>query len=188
MRYKFVPTSAITAESVVIDGFVHNSRSELTSATVNGTTHGYDYDNIGNRNTATEGEEVTAYAANELNQYTAVGDFAPTFDAAGNQTLVKTATGIWSVEYNAENRPVRFTSADGSTLIECSYVTHGRRATKKVTTNGSITLHQRYIYRGYLQIACCDLSRSGHPCLWLLTWDPTQPSATRPLAIRKDGT
>ncbi|MBR1979387.1 MAG: RHS repeat-associated core domain-containing protein, partial [Akkermansia sp.] len=63
-----------------------------------------------------------------------------------------------------------------------------RRATKKVTTNGSITLHQRYIYRGYLQLACCDLTRTGHPCLWLLTWDPTQPIATRPLAIRKDGT
>ena len=72
--------------------------------------------------------------------------------------------------------------------VTTSYDTHGRRATKKVTTNGSITLHQHYIYRGYLQLACCDLTRSGHPCLWLLTWDPTQPIATRPLAIRKDGT
>ncbi len=49
-------------------------------------------------------------------------------------------------------------------------------------------LHQRYLYRGYLQIACCDLTRSNHPCLWLLTWDPSQPVATRPLAIQKDGT
>ena len=64
----------------------------------------------------------------------------------------------------------------------------GRRATKKVTEKGSITLHHRYLYRGYLQIACCDLTRSAQPCLWLLTWDPTQPAATRPLAIRKDGT
>ena len=52
----------------------------------------------------------------------------------------------------------------------------------------SITLHQRFLYRGYLQIACCDLSRSNNPCLWLLTWDPSQPVATRPLAVRKDGT
>ncbi len=52
----------------------------------------------------------------------------------------------------------------------------------------SITLHQRFLYRGYLQIACCDLSRSNNPCLWLLTWDPSQPIVTRPLAIRKDGT
>lgn len=27
-----------------------------------------------------------------------------------------------------------------------------------------------------------------HPYLWLITWDPSQPIATRPLAIRKDGT
>ena len=52
----------------------------------------------------------------------------------------------------------------------------------------TVTLHRRYIYRGYLQVAACDLTRGGHPCLWLITWDPTQPMATRPLAIQKDGT
>lgn len=52
----------------------------------------------------------------------------------------------------------------------------------------SITLLQRFLYRGYLQIACCDLIRSSHPCLWLITWDPTQRRASRPLAIQKDGT
>ena len=36
--------------------------------------------------------------------------------------------------------------------------------------------------------AGCDLTRTHHPCLWLITWDPTQPVATRPLAIQKDGT
>ena len=184
------PVTRSTARNgqTVNDIFVHNSRSEMSSATVNGITYGYAYDNIGNRNSATEGEEITAYETNNLNQYTTAGDFTPTFDADGNQTLVKTATGIWSVQYNAENRPVSFTSADGSTIIECNYDTHGRRATKKVTINGAVTLHQRYIYRGYLQIACCDLTRSSHPCLWLLTWDPSQSKATRPLAIRKDGT
>ena len=38
------------------------------------------------------------------------------------------------------------------------------------------------------QFTCCDLTRGSHPCLWLITWDPTQPTATRPLAIQKDGT
>ena len=57
-----------------------------------------------------------------------------------------------------------------------------------MTTNGIVTLHQRYIYRGYLQIACCDLSRNNHPCIWHIIWDPNQPIAARPLAIRKDGT
>ena len=64
----------------------------------------------------------------------------------------------------------------------------GRRAYKKVSVNGSVTLHQRYIYRGYLQIACIDLTRSHHPALWYITWDPSQPVATRPLAIRINGT
>ena len=31
------------------------------------------------------------------------------YDADGNQTLVTTSTGAWQVEYNGENRPVRWT-------------------------------------------------------------------------------
>ena len=150
--------------------------------------------NIGNRKTAQEAaEEATAYDANNLNQYTSIqtgeeAAFVPTFDADGNQTKVKTSTGIWSVVYNAENRPTSFTNADSGTVVECTYDYMGRRATKKVTVNGSVSLHQRFLYRGYLQIACCDMTRSNHPCLWLITWDPSQPVATRPLAIQKDGT
>ena len=64
----------------------------------------------------------------------------------------------------------------------------GRRCFKKVTVAGTVTLHHRYIYRGYLQIACVDLTRSGHPALWFVLWDPSQETATRPLAIQKDGT
>ncbi len=175
--------------ATVNDSFGYNNRSELTAATVNNGAYSYNYDNIGNRNTAQEAaEEVTNYSANNLNQYTAIGDFTPTYDAAGNQTLVKTSTGIWTVAYDAENRPVSFTNAENNTVIECSYDYMGRRATKKVTVNGAVTLHHRYLYRGFLQIACCDLTRSNHPALWLITWDPSQPIATRPLAIQKDGT
>lgn len=175
--------------STVNDSFGYNSRSELNTAMVNNEAYAYDYDNIGNRETAQEAaESATTYESNNLNQYTAIGDFEPTYDDAGNQTTVKTTTGIWSVIYNAENRPTSFTNADNGTIVECSYDYMGRRATKKVTVNGTVTLHQRFLYRGYLQIACCDLTRSNHPCLWLLTWDPSQPVATRPLAIQKDGT
>ena len=175
--------------STVNDTFGYNSRSELYTATVNNETYTYDYDNIGNRETAQEAvESATTYESNQLNQYTAIGDFEPTYDDAGNQTKVKTNTGIWLVTYNAENRPTSFTNTDSGTIVECSYDYMGRRATKKVTVNGNVTLHQRFLYRGYLQIACCDLTRSNHPCLWLITWDPSQPVATRPLAIQKDGT
>ena len=185
------PVTCSTAKNgaTVNDSFGYNSRSELNAATVNNESYAYDYDNIGNRETAQEVvESATTYESNQLNQYTAIGDFEPTYDDAGNQTKVKTNTGIWLVTYNAENRPTSFTNTDSGTIVECSYDYMGRRATKKVTVNGNVTLHQRFLYRGYLQIACCDLTRSNHPCLWLITWDPSQPVATRPLAIQKDGT
>ncbi|MBQ9729123.1 MAG: RHS repeat-associated core domain-containing protein [Clostridia bacterium] len=73
-------------------------------------------------------------------------------------------------------------------VIRLFHLRQGRRYFKKVTVAGTTTLHHRYIYRGYLQIACVDCTRSGHPALWLVTWAPSQPTATRPLAIQKDGT
>jgi hypothetical protein len=37
----------------------------------------------------------------------------------------------------------------------------------------TVVSNHRFLYRGYLQIDTLDL--------WLMTWDPTQPVATRPL-------
>ena len=90
----------------------YNEKSELTNAVaaVDSDYHYiYDFDDIGNRESAAERGVNVAYSANNLNQYTAVDDFVPQFDEDGNQTLVKTATGIWSVVYNGENRPVLWT-------------------------------------------------------------------------------
>ena len=188
------PTNRSTARqgSVKNDSFTHNDRSELTAATLGTDAYSYSYDNIGNRKTAQEAaEEATAYDANNLNQYTAIqtgeeAAFVPTFDADGNQTKVKTSTGIWNVVYNAENRPVTFTSEDGATVVECTYDYMGRRHTRKITVNGSVTNYLRYIYRGYLQIAAINAVSGVFQ--WFILWDPTQPDATRPLGIRKDGT
>ena len=178
---------------VVNDTFTHNTRSELVDATVSGKDYEYVYDNIGNRQSSMEGNIAVLYDTNELNQYASVSEngaaaFQAQFDVDGNQTLIKTSTGIWRTVYNAENRPVSFTNADTSTVVECAYDSMGRRAYKKVTVNGEVTLHQRYIYRDYLQIACLDLTRNTHPVLWFITWDPTQTIATRPLAIQINGT
>ena len=189
------PTARNTARkgTIVNDTFAHNTRSELVEAQLNGSDYEYAYDNIGNRQFALEDNTATMYDTNALNQYTAIAEngataFVPQFDADGNQTLIKTSTGIWSAVYNAANRPVSFTNTESNTVVECAYDSQGRRAYKKVTVDGNVTLHQRYIYRGYLQIACCDLTRSHHPVMWLVTWDPTQPVATRPLSIRINGT
>lgn len=67
----------------------------------------------------------------------------PTYDASGNQTLIKTSTGIWTVVYNAANRAVSFTSQGGSTVVECGYDYQGRRYMKKVTVNGTVVSHER---------------------------------------------
>ena len=202
-----IPTTRRTARQGTVrhDAFGYNERSELTSAALGSAPYAYAYDNIDNRKTAQEDAEAVTYAANELNQYTDITtgeeDFIPEYDRDGNQTRIRTSTGIWTANYNAQNRPVRFTreNADGTrTVITSAYDYMGRRAWKKVETiapnpetgeeTATVTLHQRDIYRGYLQVAACDLTRGGHPCLWLITWDPTQPTATRPLGIQKDGT
>ena len=186
------------------DTFGYNPRSELTSATLGNANYAYAFDNIGNRETSSEAGTTLAYTANNLNQYTSIaqsssssqeeGDRAEgvvealTYDTDGNATLVRTSTGTWSITYNGANRPVRFCNEETDTTVDCGYDSQGRRYFKKVTVAGTVTLHHRYIYRGYLQIACVDCTRSGHPALWLVTWDPSQATATRPLAIQKDGT
>ena len=123
----------------------------------------------------------SVYTANNLNQYTSISNFAssaffaaefiPQFDDDGNQTLIKTSTGIWSVTYNGENRPTLWTLVNSAThnsstptLISMSYDRMGRRVTK----NG-----QRFVYDGYLQIT----DNSGNTYIW----DPSEPVATRPL-------
>ena len=47
--------------------------------------------------------------------------------------------------------------------------------------------HQRYLYRGYLQIAALDLTRNTLNAFWYILWDPTESIATRPLAIQTAG-
>ena len=175
------------------DAFGYNARSELTSATLGNDEYAYAFDNIGNRASSAEAGTQSAYSTNNLNQYASIGEnegnaFVPGYDADGNATSIQTSTGTWSVEYNGANRPVRFENAETQTVVECGYDSQGRRCFKKVTVAGTVTLHHRYIYRGYLQIACVDLTRSGHPALWFVLWDPSQETATRPLAIQKDGT
>ncbi len=132
----------------------------------------YNYDDIGNR-TAAEGK---TYTANALNQYTAIDDFTPQYDADGNQTRIKTETGIWSVQYNAENRPIRWESGD--TIITMSFDRMGRRVEMRTVKDDEETL-QRFVYDNYL---CIQQLRTPSNTLYQsYVWDPTEPIATRPL-------
>ncbi len=178
------------------DGQLLQVRNELTSATKTGgpaavpatPEYAYQYDDIGNRITSTDLTTNRTYTANSLNQYSAIttsdlghqtSSFAPQFDDDGNQTLIKTSTGIWSVTYNGENRPILWknVSPNSSTpnshtpsLITMSFDRMGRRVAKN---------DQLFVCLGYLQVA----DNSGNTYIW----DPTEPIATRPLVWNREG-
>ena len=177
----------------------YNEKSELTNAVAAVDAdyrYSYAFDDIGNRETSSERGANTCYSANALNQYTSISnlcdsaslreEFIPQFDYDGNQTLIKTATGIWQVQYNGENRPVLWTLVNSSIpnsssppLISMSYDRMGRRVTKN---------DQRFVYDGYLQVANFEHSTSNIE-LQTFIWDPTEPVATRPLVwVRNDST
>ncbi|MFQ7017704.1 MAG: RHS repeat domain-containing protein, partial [Akkermansia sp.] len=171
--------------------FTYNSRSELIGDQLRpGGRFGYQYDNIGNRKSAFEFGDTTDYTTNDLNQYAGIvknGDksFIPSYDEDGNQTKVKTATGIWNVSYNAENRPVKFENENGATTVECAYDYMGRRFEKKVVVNGETTFHARFLYRVYLQIAELDLTQETPALVRSYIWDPSEPDSTRILMMTR---
>ena len=175
--------------------YCYNARSELTNAVAavdSNYRYAYDFDEIGNRESSSERGTNSVYASNQLNQYTAVDDFTPEFDDDGNQTLIKTATGVWQVCYNAEDRPVLWTS--GITNIVMSFDQMGRRTEYLETTatgTGGLHLvvtniHHRFVYDGYLcvrRLVVAD-EESGDVDF---VWDPTEPAATRTLVIHQHG-
>ena len=148
--------------------YAYNNRSELTNAVAavdSDYRYSYAFDDIGNRESSSERGTNVAYAANNLNQYMSVDAFVPQYDEDGNQTLVKTATGVWQVTYNCENRPILWTH--GTNTISMTFDRFGRRVSK----NG-----RYFAYSGYRQIA----DNGGNAYVW----DPSEPVATKPLCFR----
>ncbi len=159
-----------------VQNYGYNTRDELISG--QGLT--YNYDDIGNRTTA----EGKTYTANNLNQYTAIDTFEPQYDADGNQTLIKTSAGVWSVTYNAENRPVRWVK--DNTVITMNFDRMGRRVFYKEEVNGVVTKHHRFVYDNYLCVQKVD-ALNNNSQINLFVWDPTELIATRPLFTTGSG-
>ena len=105
-------------------------------------TFGYAYNAVNQRvgETASDsswlgypaGSGTTAYTANNLNQYTAVGGVTPAYDNNGNLTSDGTAT----LTYDSENRLVGATS--GGNTAAYAFDARGRR--KLRTVNGTTTI------------------------------------------------
>ncbi|WP_240047077.1 hypothetical protein [Akkermansia sp. BIOML-A35] len=45
-------------------------------------------------------------------------------------------------------------------MVECCYDYQGYRYMKEVTVNETVTSHERYLYRDYLQVAALDMLNS----------------------------
>ena len=163
--------SAMSQEDTI--DYAYNIRSELTNALARADAdynYAYAYDDIGNRISSSERGTNTVYAANELNQYMAVDDFTPEFDDDGNQTLVKTATGIWRIAYNGENRPVVWCRTLDGFRLAMTYDHMGRRRDKN---------KRQFFYYWYFQVS--DNRDNAY------IWNPTEPIATRTLTWFENG-
>ena len=175
------------------DHYGYNDRSELVSGTkdtaaTNLTEYAYQYDDIGNRLSSLDLGTNRTYTANSLNQYTNIVEgadgFLPQFDDDGNQTLIKTATGIWQVTYNGENRPVLWEC--GSTNITMKFDRMGRRVEYVEMVSGVTNTHHRFVYDGYVCIQRLNAA-SNNAIDLVFGWDPSEPVATRPLVLQKYG-
>ena len=131
----------------------------------------------------TEPARSDSFSYNGRNELTAAtlgaAPYGYSYDNIGNRKTAREPAG--ELAY-AANRAVSFTSRNGNTIIECGYDYQGRRYMKKVTQNGTVASHERYLYRGYLQIAAQDMLDNRN-VLRTLLWDPLEPVATRPLAL-----
>lgn len=88
---------------------------------------------------------------------------------------------MWTVTSNAENRPIRWQSGD--TVITMLFDRMGRRVDYQETRAGEVVTHFRFVYDGYLCVQRLDATQ-GNAVRTEFVWDPTEPVATRPLAMR----
>ena len=126
----------------ITEAYTYDTRGQL----IFGQGLCYVYDDIGNRITA----EGKTYTANNLNQYTQIDDFTPQYDVDGNQTLIRTKTGIWTLTYDAENRLILGMNEKRTITLTFSYDYEGRMCCYRLDDNDS-QLHEqtRFVYRDY---------------------------------------
>jgi RHS repeat-associated protein len=132
--------------------FAYNIRSELTNAFMATNAFAYQYDLIGNRQTASANGEQKTYAANSLNQYTQItngGLVTLVYDPDGNLLT----NGVWAFTWDGENRLVGVFS-NSVMVVSNVYDYMSRRVVKAVAgaTNA-------FIYDGWLLV--CEQSAGG---------------------------
>jgi RHS repeat-associated protein len=126
------------------DTFGYNARGEVTSASILSNAYAYAYDFIGSHATATVNSATTTYAANAINQYTAILCAPaplrePSYDRDGNLLT----NGVFSYSYDAENRLAAAYS--NSVCVVSNAYDHASRRVLKVTP----TATHIFVYDGW---------------------------------------
>ncbi len=138
----------------------------------------YRYDGIGNRLQSTEDAVTTAYTANIVNRYTAVGAEQPSYDLDGNQLT----GGDWEFGWSEENRLIE--AVNGMEKLEFGYDYLGRRLTKKVWQGETLTQSLKFVYDNYKLIAVLD-AMADDAVMLTLVWQPAGLDV--PLAMTYQG-
>ena len=159
MRYKFVPTSTITAETVTVDGF---TRSQKDTA---GFLHG-------------NSEKQFAYG------YLSGSNLLQTLTMPNNMTLAQIYESQRDLLIG-----MAYHRGGTALVAQRTYTydTLGRPLTRSTTRSGQATRSDSFSHNERSEVSAAIDAISG-TFQWFLVWDPTQSIAARPLAIRKDGT
>jgi RHS repeat-associated protein len=125
-----------------LTGSVWGPTVAQTAPTVSSATFTYGYDATNRRisQKATDNSywsypasaSTVSYTANNLDQYSAIGSVAPTYDGNGNLTF----DGVFTYGYDAENRLI--SAAGAGNTASYAYDAQGRRKSK--TVNGTTTI------------------------------------------------
>jgi RHS repeat-associated protein len=143
----------VRSESYTYDAVDQLTNAIYAVAAVTNRIVSYDYDPVGNRENVTDNGTNTGYAANHLNQYTAVGFEAPTHDANGNLTGING----WTYTYDAQNRLI--SAVGGPSSVAASFFYDARNRCIKRVLNGTTTY---LIYDGWSLIEERDAGDNLH--------------------------
>ena len=102
------------------------------------TIERWSLDGVGNWNSVARGESVTAFVANEMNEYAQVGDEVPLYDDNGNLGLRQGTILV----HDSLNRLIALRNQAGETVANYQYDALGRRISK--TTSAGLVEHYLY--------------------------------------------
>lgn len=173
--------STFAVPDVITYGY--NDRNEIISALSNvneSYNYNYDFDPIGNRQTATITGNSWGYTSNNLNQYTMVMSRnnmqSPTYDSDGNML----ARDGWNQSWNCENRLIETEKNNIKLLFTYDYM--GRRISKKVYENDVLVKHLLFVYDDYKLIEELD-ALNDNATLRRYCWQSAELGMDVPLSV-----